>query len=58
MLKKPLAAGCSKTLRYKGPEIPACGRQAEEWDVQSSTSQGRGMRDEGNEVNERFSATC
>jgi len=25
-----LVAGCSKALRYKAPEIPACGRQAEE----------------------------
>ena len=30
VLKKTLFAGCSKTLRYKAPEIPACGRQAEE----------------------------
>jgi hypothetical protein len=30
MLKKTPLAGCSKTLRYKAPEIPACGRQAEE----------------------------
>jgi len=30
MLKKNLLAGCSKTFRYKAPEIPACGRQAEE----------------------------
>jgi hypothetical protein len=30
MLKKTLLAGCSKTLRYKAAEIPACGRQAEE----------------------------
>jgi hypothetical protein len=30
MLKKTLLAGCSKPLRYKAPEIPACGRQAEE----------------------------
>jgi hypothetical protein len=29
-LKKNLLAACSKTLRYKAPEIPACGRQAEE----------------------------
>jgi hypothetical protein len=29
-LKKTLLAGYSKTLRYKTPEIPACGRQAEE----------------------------
>jgi len=29
-LKKTLLTGCSKTLRYKAPEIPACGRQAEE----------------------------
>jgi len=28
--EKILLAGCSKTLRYKAPEIPACGRQAEE----------------------------
>jgi hypothetical protein len=30
VLKKTLLTGCSKTLRYKAPEIPACGRQAEE----------------------------
>jgi hypothetical protein len=30
VLKKTLLAGCSKTLRYKATEIPACGRQAEE----------------------------
>jgi hypothetical protein len=30
LLKKTLLAGCSKMLRYKAPEIPACGRQAEE----------------------------
>jgi len=30
MLKEALLAGCSKTLRYKATEIPACGRQAEE----------------------------
>jgi len=30
LLKKILLAVCSKTLRYKAPEIPACGRQAEE----------------------------
>jgi hypothetical protein len=30
MLKKAMRAGCSKTLRYKALEIPACRRQAEE----------------------------
>jgi hypothetical protein len=30
VLKKTLFAGCSKTLRYKAPEMPACGKQGEE----------------------------
>jgi hypothetical protein len=30
LLIKALLEDCSKTLRYKAPEIPACGRQAEE----------------------------
>jgi hypothetical protein len=42
VLKKTLVAGCSKTLRYKATEIPACSRQAEE----------------GNAEDGRFSATC
>jgi hypothetical protein len=48
MLKKTLLAGCSKTLRYKAPEIP----RSEAYSPAATT------RNESNAVDECFSATC
>jgi hypothetical protein len=50
ILKKALLAGCSKTLRYKAPDIPRSEPRRMLRDAMT--------RDEGNAVDGRFSATC
>jgi len=50
MLKITLLAGCSKTLRYKAPEVLRSESRRVLRDAMT--------RDEGNAVDGRFSATC
>jgi len=48
-LKRALLAGCSKTLRYKAPDIPRSEPRRLLRDART--------RDEGNAIDGRFSAT-
>jgi hypothetical protein len=61
VLKKALFAGCSKTLRYKALEMPACGKQGEDEGNTVAGGQHCCWRAtlllEGNTVAGRFSAT-